>query len=86
MQPALPFSMCYSVGSHNLGHTPVKSKQPISVFPDFASSYLFNQDNDDDGDEDDGDEDDDDGDEDDEDGDDDDDEDDDDPDADGGTD
>ena len=81
MQPALPFSMCYSVGSHNLGHTPVKSKQPISVFPDFASSYLFNQDNDDDGDEDD-----DDGDEDDEDGDDDDDEDDDDPDADGGTD
>ena len=81
MQPALPFSMCYSVGSHNLGHTPVKSKQPISVFPDFASSYLFNQDNDDDGDEDD-----DDGDEDDEDGDDGDDEDDDDPDADGGTD
>ena len=81
MQPALPFSMCYSVGSHNLGHTPVKSKQPISVFPDFASSYLFNQDNDDDGDEDD-----DDGDEDDEDGDEDDDEDDDDPDADGGTD
>ena len=60
-----------------LGITPVKSKQPISVFPDFASSYLFNQDND---------EDDDDGDEDDEDGDDDDDEDDDDPDADGGTD
>ena len=76
MQPALPLPMCNSVGSHNLGHTPVKSKQPISVLPDFASSYLFNQDNDDDGDEDDEDED----------GDDDDDEDDDDPDADGGTD
>ena len=48
MQPALPFSMCYSVGSHNLGHTPVKSKQPISVFPDFASSYWFNHDDNDD--------------------------------------